>query len=93
MWLTSHRFLTAALVEANFENVVTSSFIYISSVICFRVRLAVNRSTQEAIAVKIVNSDRLAGNQDSLKKEVCCSQIYLLNMIIECSLRKMLCLS
>eukprot|EP00112_Aurelia_sp_Birch-Aquarium-sp1_P000782 Seg1076.8 transcript_id=Seg1076.8/GoldUCD/mRNA.D3Y31 product="Serine/threonine-protein kinase Chk1" protein_id=Seg1076.8/GoldUCD/D3Y31 len=35
------------------------------------VRLAVNRSTQEAIAVKIVNSNRLAGNQDNLKKEVC----------------------
>ena len=30
-----------------------------------------NRSTQEAIAVKIVNSDKLAGNHDSLKKEVC----------------------
>ena len=36
----------------------------------FRVRLAVNRSTQEAIAVKIVNSDKLVGNQDNLKKEV-----------------------
>lgn len=35
------------------------------------VRLAVNRSTQEAIAVKIVNSDKLVGNQDNLKKEVC----------------------
>ena len=35
------------------------------------VRLAVNQTTQEAIAVKIVNSDRLAGNLDSLKKEVC----------------------
>ncbi|XP_065055969.1 serine/threonine-protein kinase Chk1-like isoform X1 [Rhopilema esculentum] len=35
------------------------------------VRLAVNRTTQEAIAVKIVNSDKLVGNQDSLKKEVC----------------------
>lgn len=35
------------------------------------VRLAVNRKTQEAVAVKIVNGDKLAGNKDSLKKEVC----------------------
>ena len=38
--------------------------------IIFRVRLAVNRKTQEAVAVKIVNGDKLAGNKDSLKKEV-----------------------
>lgn len=35
------------------------------------VRLAINRMTQEAVAVKIVNSDKLADNKDSLKKEVC----------------------
>ena len=35
-----------------------------------RVRLAINRSTQEAVAVKIVNADKLVGNKDNLKKEV-----------------------
>jgi len=35
------------------------------------VRLAINRKTQEAVAVKIVNADKLAGNKDNLKKEVC----------------------
>ncbi|XP_065644325.1 serine/threonine-protein kinase Chk1 isoform X2 [Hydra vulgaris] len=35
------------------------------------VRLAINRKTQEAVAVKIVNADKLAGNKDCLKKEVC----------------------
>ena len=45
-------------------------FIIKYSIHISRVRLAVNRATQEAIAVKIVNSDKLVGNQDSLKKEV-----------------------
>lgn len=40
-----------------------------------RVRLAINRKTQEAVAVKIVNHDKLAGNKDSLKKEVCLSAL------------------
>lgn len=35
------------------------------------VKLAVNKSTQEAIAVKIIDSDKLSGNQDNFKKEVC----------------------
>lgn len=35
------------------------------------VRLAVNKKTQEAVAVKIINADKLAGNKDNLKKEVC----------------------
>ena len=35
-----------------------------------RVRLAINRKTKEAVAVKIVNSDKLADNKDGLKKEV-----------------------
>jgi len=35
------------------------------------VRLALNQKTQEAVAVKIVNADKLAGNKDNLKKEVC----------------------
>ena len=77
-------------MESKYEIFV--SVISVCFVVCSRVRLAVNRSTQEAIAVKIVNSDRLAGNQDSLKKEVCCFQIYLLNMIIDCTLRNKLCL-
>jgi len=39
------------------------------------VRLAINRKTQEAVAVKIVNADRLKGNDDNLRKEVCIHQM------------------
>lgn len=42
----------------------------LEKLILFRVRLAINRKTQEAVAVKIVNADKLAGNKDNLKKEV-----------------------
>ena len=51
--------------------VIKEIFIYIAFIFDFRVRLAINRKTQEAVAVKIVNQDKLAGNKDSLKKEVC----------------------
>lgn len=47
------------------------------------VRLAINRKTQEAVAVKIVNADKLVGNKDNLKKEVCIHRMLEHNHIVK----------
>ena len=58
------------------DGLAVLEFLLSLSFVLFRVRLAVNRKTQEAVAVKIVNADKLgnkAENKDNLKKEVCIS--------------------
>lgn len=42
---------------------------------CFRVRLLVNRQTEEAVAVKVIDTSQAKECADNVKKEVCIHKV------------------